>query len=140
MSLFFWYPLCKCFSASHMLLLRMLPQRSLKLSSLCLIIFSFCCSSWVVSTILSSRFLIHSCASSHPLVFSSSVFFHFSFSWALIDSFYMLFVFVEVLSVFMHSPEFGEHLMKINLNLYQVYCFSLFSLVLFLRFCLVLLF
>ena len=53
----------------------MLSQRSLKLSSS--IIFSFCCLHWVISTLLSSKSLIHSYVSPNLLLII--VVFHFTY-------------------------------------------------------------
>ncbi|KAF6384984.1 hypothetical protein mRhiFer1_008837 [Rhinolophus ferrumequinum] len=59
----------------HMVLHLMLSQRSLKPSSLFFILFSFCCSVWVIAANLSSKSLIRSSASSNLLVIPSSEFF-----------------------------------------------------------------
>ena len=56
--LFFWNPYNSNVGVKHML-----SQRSLRLSSILVILFSLCCSAVVISTILSSRSLIRSSAS-----------------------------------------------------------------------------
>ena len=95
-----------------------LSQRSLKLSSIFfLIFFSFCYSDWVISTLLSSRLLIHSSVSLLYRIFH--------FSYCIFSYEYFLLMFSNPLLMFIHSsftefthssPEFSEHFMTIALN------------------------
>jgi len=74
-----------------MLVHLMLSQRSLRLSSFLLILFSIFCFMAMISTILSSRSLIHSSASVILLLIPSSVLFLYVFisSRALVNSFHI---------------------------------------------------
>ena len=52
-----------------------IPNKSTQEFSL----FPFCCSDWEISTILSSKLLMHSSVSPNLLLIPSSVFFHFDY-------------------------------------------------------------
>ena len=67
----------------QILICLMLVQRSLKLSSLFKICFSFCCSYWVIFTILSSRLLMGSVSPNLPLL-CFVIFFHFRYKASLV--------------------------------------------------------
>ena len=79
----------------QMLVCLMLSKRPLKLPSFCKSCFSFCCSDWVISIILSSRSFIHSSVSpslmlillvyfSLQLLYSSTLVLFFTFSSSLL--------------------------------------------------------
>lgn len=87
----------------------------LKISSLFKILFSFCFSVWIHCTALSSRWLILSSGASSLFLNPSSAFFCsvivFSVLWLLFGLSYIFCIFIEFLTVFIHSsPKFNEHL------------------------------
>lgn len=94
------------------LLCLILSDRSLNLSPLFKILFSFCCSVWVSSTALSSKSLILSSASTSLLLDPSNIF--FSSVRVFLSSMTCLVLYFLSLcwhSVFIHSsPKFSEHL------------------------------
>lgn len=98
------------------------PEVAYKLLSFLKICFPFCSFDWMTSIILSSRMLMLCFVSPNMMLMSSSVFFISVFvCFSLISSFYIFYLFVKVLSEFIHfSLEFGEHLYA--LTFYLVNC------------------
>lgn len=95
-------------------------HRSLKLSSLFKILFSFTCSVWVSPVALPSRSLIFSVSPclllNVPSVFFSSIIEFFS-SALVLGTFFFFYVLVEVLSVLIHSsPKIYDHYLELHIR------------------------
>lgn len=111
-SLFFWDPLNANIAWSC--LKALLNYSHLKIS------FSFFCSTWVLSTTLSSRLLFHSSVSFNFLLIPSSEFFK-KISYCMYQLcfvvLYIFSLFVKLLTMFIHtSPEFLSTFMIFTLN------------------------
>ncbi|KAF6327521.1 hypothetical protein mRhiFer1_008242 [Rhinolophus ferrumequinum] len=109
----------------RMLLRLMLSQRSLRPSSLFFILFSFCCSVWVISATLSSKSLIRSSASSSLLVIPSSEFLisvivFFSSNWFFVMISTSFFMFSLSSFVMISTSFFMSSLSSLNILITSV--------------------